>query len=602
MTADQIRNRLLQTLWSMGELEPLIRSGSEFDPARRAILKLQWRAQRLEFHPGIIPIPIAPAGSAKTGVCIIARADDGAGWDSTQGRLWKLGSAMNISRPPLASHLSCNHLSPDRWSVIVRHAPRMAHLCRIGSRRCDWRGMVGANSRIEWTDHTFNAVVGCTKVSAACDHCYAEGWAKRTGHPELWNGERRRTSASNWKLPLKWNREATARGQRARVFCCSLADVFDNQWEPQWRADLFRLIYATPNLDWLLLTKRPQNIRKLIQQSLEIPSDGSTQQGAIISRGNTRGGIGDRQHRQDLARNEAHRESLDGRVQDDALRADASGHHPVARRLSQGRHHGEGPNGTGDGPSLGLRGPDRADSGGVNHQPQGWRENQQRAIEHGTGDPLGAAETCAPNIRRESEGSSWRGAQALHDNTGQSAGNAAAAAVRSGDKGLGSRVRNDAERGLLHLHEEVLETPTVALWLQDWLRGSPPFNVWIGCTAENQEEADRRIPHLLAVPAAVHFLSCEPLLGPIDLEHLPSVSGIGRYLNALWTPTDEYADIKSGINWVIAGGESGPHARPMHQAWAISLKRQCSAAGVAFFMKQMSGRIPEKEIDRKSVV
>jgi len=120
------------------------------------------------------------------------------------------------------------------------------------------------NSKIEWTDHTFNPWVGCTKVSPACDHCYAEAWSKRTGHGELWNGARRRTSSANWRQPLKWDREAAEAGIRRKVFSASLADVFDNQVEPSWRADLWRLIQATPNLDWQLLTKRPQNIARML--------------------------------------------------------------------------------------------------------------------------------------------------------------------------------------------------------------------------------------------------------------------------------------------------------------------------------------------------
>lgn len=123
-------------------------------------------------------------------------------------------------------------------------------------------------SKIEWTDHTFNPWVGCTKVSSACDHCYAETWAKRAGTPELWTGERRRTTEANWKQPLKWNREHekfyAEHGRRQRVFCASLADVFDNQVPDKWRADLWEMIRKTPNLDWLLLTKRPQNIKKML--------------------------------------------------------------------------------------------------------------------------------------------------------------------------------------------------------------------------------------------------------------------------------------------------------------------------------------------------
>lgn len=121
------------------------------------------------------------------------------------------------------------------------------------------------NSKIEWTDHTFNPWTGCTKVSPGCDHCYAEGWAKRSGAVKWGTGEqRRRTSEANWKLPLKWNRQAQAEGRRFKVFCASLADVFDNSVPPEWRADLFALIRATPHLDWLLLTKRIGNATAML--------------------------------------------------------------------------------------------------------------------------------------------------------------------------------------------------------------------------------------------------------------------------------------------------------------------------------------------------
>lgn len=244
------------------------------------------------------------------------------------------------------------------------------------------------NSKIEWTDHTFNPWVGCTKVSPGCDNCYAEGWAKRGGQVGWGPGQRKRTSAANWQRPFKWDREAEKAGERHRVFCASLADVFDNDRsiEPGWRPDLWHLIARTPNLDWLLLTKRPQNIAKML--------------------------------------------------------------------------------------------------------PPSW-------------------------------GNGWP-------------------------------------------------------------------NVWLGTTVENQDEADRRIPHLLAVPAAVRFLSCEPLLGPVNLTKIdgaaidPKAAGIkldaltgGRKSATPWH-----------INWVICGGESGPKARPMHLEWARSLRDQCQAAGVPFFFKQ----------------
>jgi protein gp37 len=233
------------------------------------------------------------------------------------------------------------------------------------------------NSKIEWCDHTFNPWVGCTKVSPACDNCYAENWAKRTGQPDLWSGERRRTSEANWRKPIKWDDKARQEGQRYRVFCASLADVFDNQVPEEWRDDLWSLIRNTPSLDWLLLTKRPQNIRKML-----------------------------------------------------------------------------------------------------------------------------------PAITSE----------------------------------------------------------------------VPLPNVWFGTTVENQEEADRRISHLFTFSATKRFLSCEPLLGPINLSNVK----IGnRYHNVLGGIPGYGA-----IDWVIAGGESGPRRRLMYLDWMESLQVQCAAAKVAYFAKQ----------------
>lgn len=257
------------------------------------------------------------------------------------------------------------------------------------------------NSNIEWTDHTFNPWIGCTKVSPGCDHCYAETWDARglQQQESRWgpHASRTRTSAANWRKPLAWNRAAEKAGKRARVFCASLADVFDNHASirPVWRRDLWALIRATPNLDWMLLTKRPGNIKNMLP------------------------------------------------------------------------HVYSGP---------------------------------------------------------------------------------------------------------------------------EWGDGWP--NVWLGTTAENQTEADRRISHLLAVPAAVRFLSCEPLLGPVDLTTI-WLRRDGQRMTKLSNSLGDYVQPLRGnfrdspkIHWIICGGESGPNARPMHPDWARSLRDQCEAAGVAFFFKQ----------------
>ena len=127
------------------------------------------------------------------------------------------------------------------------------------------------NSKIEWCDHTFNPWEGCTKVSPGCANCYAEARNHRWGLDNWGKGKaRRKTSAANWKLPVKWNMQAEAfnlaqeyleksRARAPRVFCASLADWLDDEVPIEWLADLLKLIHDTPNLDWLLLTKRPEN-------------------------------------------------------------------------------------------------------------------------------------------------------------------------------------------------------------------------------------------------------------------------------------------------------------------------------------------------------
>ncbi|NSX05072.1 phage Gp37/Gp68 family protein [Cupriavidus gilardii] len=128
------------------------------------------------------------------------------------------------------------------------------------------------HSAIEWTDHTFNPWEGCQKVGPGCDHCYAETRNARFagGTAINWGpgAPRRRTSAANWRKPVVWNANHDAfmaeHGRRQRVFCASLADVFDNAVDPQWREDLFALIRSTPNLDWLLLTKRIGNVQAMV--------------------------------------------------------------------------------------------------------------------------------------------------------------------------------------------------------------------------------------------------------------------------------------------------------------------------------------------------
>ena len=225
-------------------------------------------------------------------------------------------------------------------------------------------------SKIQWTDHTFNPWVGCTKVSPGCAHCYAEMLMDVRYKRVKWGmgNPRSRNGAEYWKKPLRWNAVQwgqcgcgyrgpvengcpdckTAEGMvpaRQRVFCASLGDWLDDEVPEEWLADLLGLIHATPNLDWLLLTKRPENFQTRIKSVLL------------------------------------------------------------------------------------------------------WLAEVQKTYcsdEHG--------------------------------------------------------------------------------WLSDWRHGvKAPHNVWIGASVEDQQRAKERIPELLGIPARVRFLSCEPLLGDVDIRKVPAV-------------------------------------------------------------------------------
>ena len=264
---------------------------------------------------------------------------------------------------------------------------------------------------ISWTDHTFNPWWGCVKVSPACTNCYAERDSKRYGH-DVWGSSSRRRffSEKHWQEPLKWNKKAAADGVRRRVFCASMADVFevlpdghpDAEQMTNSRDDLMVLICETPSLDWLLLTKRPEEMARYFSDR------------------------------------------------------------PV------------------------------------------------------------------------------------------------------------------------------------------------PDNVIAMTTAENQEWLDKRINHLLAVPARRRGLSLEPLLGPIRLDqcapHIlggddsnPGVtnafSGMSYHpATIVVTPPTEVT--ANGVQWVIVGGESGPKARPTHPDWLRSLRNQCVTAGASFHFKQWGEWMP----------
>ena len=320
---------------------------------------------------------------------------------------------------------------------------------------------MSATTSIQWTNATINFWWGCTKVSPACTHCYAEEMGRRFGpmhfgQPVLWGkGKPRfeRLEAARkeaLKLNLKaaaawenWTRAVDARAgdsgpmpQHPRVFVNSMSDWLDEEVPIAWLAFLLETIRLCPNLDFQLLTKRPENWQRRLQSILGCQS----------------------------------------------------------------------------------------------------------------------------------------------------------------------------ATGELDFPEDFFDW--VDGWIEDWPdRLSIPENIWIGCTAENQEWADVRIPHLLKIPAKVRFLSCEPLCGPLDLTKVAGYTLNGDESNPGYTHafsgmcyhplTCKFAPIEGkpdGLHWIIAGGESGGKASPAHPDWFRSLRDQCAAAGVPFFLKQWGEYLPQDHV------
>lgn len=464
-----------------------------------------------------------------------------------------------------------------------------------------------ANTKIEWCDHTWNPWIGCTKVGPGCAHCYAENLMDKRMGVAVWGpgNERVRTKDANWKMPLRWNAQADAfmaqHGHRQRVFCASLADVFDNAVDPQWRADLFALIAATPNLDWLILTKRVGNVLPMIRLALEFVykahstgynkahETSTTRTGSL--RGRLIGRTRDRQVGPGMAPEEADIRPLDGRCQDDSLQSSQS-RDGDGGRLFSGSLDAQRQAGGGSSSSAGVVSLQGSDSRRADHQPQERQQGEQQAKQLGVGDLQRAEEPRNSGTGREAP--RCAGVEAP-ENTSERVGrdgNAKSAQERNDDKRHRNSVQCDAERSLTDLPQRDLDArPALKVWLEAWMAGQPPSNVWIGATIVNQVEADRDIPKLLDVPARVRFLSMEPLLGPVDLTHIEVFGGDAEIYPLKGTtdcvdedgaPTDDVP----ALDWVIVGGESGPGARPMHPDWARSLRDQCEAAGVPFLFKQ----------------
>jgi len=162
-----------------------------------------------------------------------------------------------------------------------------------------------------------------------------------------------------------------------------------------------------------------------------------------------------------------------------------------------------------------------------------------------------------------------------------------------------SLLRNGGQRLLEAAHdEETAQTLYDAPW--------PLPNVWLGVSVEDQKWADIRIPALMKTPAAVRFLSCEPLLGPVDLSRWLGVEYgevVGDWISEMFAALNGRIGPAGGLHWVIAGAESGRGARPMDLDWIRTLRDQCEASGTAFFFKQRvigGKKVPTPELDGRT--
>lgn len=159
------------------------------------------------------------------------------------------------------------------------------------------------------------------------------------------------------------------------------------------------------------------------------------------------------------------------------------------------------------------------------------------------------------------------------------------------------------------IHQLLTKRPeNIMEMVPDSWRGCFPANVWVGTSVEDHDAAEKRIPHLLEVPARVRFLSCEPLLGAVDLTKVvllratdeqrqrgaPDVS-----INSLKGRYTQHSDKRQGVHWVLVGGESGGGARPMHPDWARSLRDQCAQSGVPYFFKQHGEYLHESQMPQE---
>lgn len=252
----------------------------------------------------------------------------------------------------------------------------------------------------------------------------------------------------------------------------------------------------------------------------------------------------------------------------------------------------------------------RTNSTGDNHQSQRWGEIQQLARQPGTSDIQGATSSRIENITCENSRCQGESPPKNQAHGRGCIGNSALKINRKDGEGDSGNIQNEAEGNQRNHTSDNLAPSSLIQFLESWLEGNPPHNIWIGATIEDKPRLDRA-SHLLNIPAKVRFLSCEPLLDGINI--LPYIGGNTYQCSCGFKETEaemiflggrryvcrdcgEICTVRGAVNWVICGGESGSKAkaRPMQIEWARSLRDQCIAASVPFFFKQWGNWQPDE--------
>ena len=424
---------------------------------------------------------------------------------------------------------------------------------------------------IEWCDFTWNPVSGCSKVSSGCEGCYAERHAHR-----FW-GERKFTDVrchpERLDAPLR-------RKKPTRIFVNSMSDLWHDEVPVEFLLAIWAVMEAAPQHTYIIPTKRPERMRDLISAAHINPEPSSVQ--PDYERREIPGWPGyyvDTEGAAWSSRRGTLRK-LTPCVTSKWGHAHVTLHAGVGALPRQEKIH-----------RLVLitfdRPPEPSEE--ACHRNGNPTDNRISNLRWGT-----SKENGADRIR--------------HGN---------AVTRRSLTANDIAELRIDALKGIPHRELarrfDISHTQVGRIVRGESWTFRPLPNVHLGVSVENQQTADERIPHLLNTPAAVRFVSYEPAIGPVDLFRFlqagvcTTCEGGGEVAgNPLADDgLDSCPDCRStgedmdnpGLDWVIAGGESGPGARPMHPDWARSVRDQCQAAGVPFFFKQWGEYILLKEGD-----